>query len=168
MPAIVDIEKCTGCGTCAEVCPNEAITVQDAAHVDAQACGECGACVQACPEEALRLVFTAELVEESLPSVPYTAQARRGFPVPVDRQPPMDTEPSRLTQVLKALRQVSEVAGPWVVSLLESRRTVPSTREEQPPAVPGSQPPRSCSPSPPGPVPRPVRPLRRRHRGRRS
>jgi len=55
MPAKVDEETCTACGACAEVCPVDAITVEDAAKVDAEACTDCGACVEECPVEAIAL-----------------------------------------------------------------------------------------------------------------
>ena len=55
MPARVDEEICTGCGACAEVCPAEAITVNDVAKVDPELCTECGACTEECPVEAITL-----------------------------------------------------------------------------------------------------------------
>jgi ferredoxin len=55
MPAKVDEETCTACGACAEVCPVDAITVEDSAKVDTEACTECGACVEECPVEAIAL-----------------------------------------------------------------------------------------------------------------
>jgi ferredoxin len=56
MPAEVDKEKCTGCGTCVDECPSEAIALKDdVAVVDDEACSDCGLCVDVCPEEAITL-----------------------------------------------------------------------------------------------------------------
>ena len=55
MAAIVNVKLCTACGICEEQCPNEAITVDDVAHVDPQKCTECGVCVDECPNEAISL-----------------------------------------------------------------------------------------------------------------
>ena len=56
MAAKVDEEKCTGCESCVEECPNEAISIVDGcAQVDAEACVDCGVCVDACPAEAITL-----------------------------------------------------------------------------------------------------------------
>jgi len=54
--AHVDSEKCTGCGICVSLCPNEAIVIEDAAAVDPARCSGCGACVYQCPMEAIYLV----------------------------------------------------------------------------------------------------------------
>ena len=56
MPVEVDQDKCTGCESCVEECPSEAISVVDEkAVIDADACVECGVCVDACPEEAISM-----------------------------------------------------------------------------------------------------------------
>lgn len=56
MAAVVDREKCTGCESCVEACPLDAITMQDGvAVVDESTCGDCGACVDACPVEAISM-----------------------------------------------------------------------------------------------------------------
>ncbi len=55
MPAKVDEETCTACGACSEVCPADAITVEDSAKVDPELCTECGACTEECPLEAITL-----------------------------------------------------------------------------------------------------------------
>ncbi len=54
MTAIIDKEKCTGCGECVEACPLDAIELQDGlAVVDEDTCSDCGACVDVCPVEAI-------------------------------------------------------------------------------------------------------------------
>ena len=55
MAVTIDEEKCTGCGSCAEVCPVEAIKVSGKAKVDEDTCIDCGTCVDECPEEAISL-----------------------------------------------------------------------------------------------------------------
>jgi len=56
MAAVVDPKKCTGCESCVESCPLDAIEMKDdIAVVDEDTCGDCGACVDACPVEAITL-----------------------------------------------------------------------------------------------------------------
>ena len=56
MPAKVDKEKCTGCESCVQECPSEAITMVDGkAEIDLQLCIDCGVCVNACPIEAISM-----------------------------------------------------------------------------------------------------------------
>jgi len=56
MPANVDKEKCTGCESCVDDCPSEAIKMADEkAAVDAETCVDCGVCVDTCPAEAISM-----------------------------------------------------------------------------------------------------------------
>ncbi len=55
MPAEVDVARCDGCKACVEVCPVEAITVEDVARIDAEACVDCGTCVDECSKGAIAL-----------------------------------------------------------------------------------------------------------------
>jgi len=56
MAAVVDAEKCTGCESCVESCPLDAIEMKDdVAVVDEDTCGDCGACVDVCPVEAISM-----------------------------------------------------------------------------------------------------------------
>lgn len=55
--ALVDPELCTGCGTCEERCPTEAVRVGETgiAGVAPEACFGCGVCARFCPESAISL-----------------------------------------------------------------------------------------------------------------
>ncbi len=56
MPAVVDIEKCEGCGDCVESCPTECIKIEEGkAVVDQDECLDCGGCVDACPTDAITI-----------------------------------------------------------------------------------------------------------------
>jgi NAD-dependent dihydropyrimidine dehydrogenase PreA subunit len=59
----IDTEKCTGCGSCHDICPTDPNVFEikgeggaKKAHVvHAEACLECRACETQCPETALKL-----------------------------------------------------------------------------------------------------------------
>ena len=54
MAAVVDLDKCTGCGTCVDSCPTNAIKLEnDKAVIPPDDCVECGACVDTCPTGAI-------------------------------------------------------------------------------------------------------------------
>ncbi len=51
----LDAQKCSGCGMCLDVCPQEVFVLENklARIIDLDACMECGACAINCPEGAL-------------------------------------------------------------------------------------------------------------------
>ncbi len=56
--ASVDLQKCTGCGICQDVCPFRVAKVDSQlakAHIDSTACYGCGVCQRHCPEAAITL-----------------------------------------------------------------------------------------------------------------
>lgn len=63
MPKVkVDLEKCTGCGTCVDTCPVEVFELQElpeylgtqkSVPVREEECIMCLACTTQCPEEAI-------------------------------------------------------------------------------------------------------------------
>jgi len=55
MAAKVDADKCDACGSCVDVCPVEAIKLNDKAVINADECIDCGTCVDECPNEAIAL-----------------------------------------------------------------------------------------------------------------
>jgi NAD-dependent dihydropyrimidine dehydrogenase PreA subunit len=57
MPPKVDLGKCTGCGTCVDVCPSEVFEIADEKSKVARPddCTACETCAEECPEEAIAL-----------------------------------------------------------------------------------------------------------------
>lgn len=59
MPPKIDIDKCSGCGECYEVCPVDPCVYEihdGKSRVAApEECLECGACESACPENAIEI-----------------------------------------------------------------------------------------------------------------
>jgi len=57
----IDVEKCIGCGGCAEVCPSRLITITDPCQekrileYHLPRCVFCGRCAEVCPEDAITL-----------------------------------------------------------------------------------------------------------------
>jgi ferredoxin len=53
--AIVNAEKCAGCGICQDICPTGAVSLEEVARIDSKRCTGCGRCVEACPQGALSM-----------------------------------------------------------------------------------------------------------------
>jgi NAD-dependent dihydropyrimidine dehydrogenase PreA subunit len=59
MPPVIDSEKCTACGACAEYCAEDVFFGSEPGSVPKVAypefCAHCSCCVYACPEKAIAL-----------------------------------------------------------------------------------------------------------------
>ena len=52
-------EKCTLCGLCVTICPDNAVSMgRGAAVIDQSRCSHCGECKEQCPEDAVRVFVT--------------------------------------------------------------------------------------------------------------
>jgi NAD-dependent dihydropyrimidine dehydrogenase PreA subunit len=55
--AVVNWDKCTGCGDCVPSCPVDCFEMSDGKSLAfrASACIDCGTCVEVCPEDAIAI-----------------------------------------------------------------------------------------------------------------
>jgi electron transfer flavoprotein alpha subunit len=75
---IIDLEKCTGCGSCEPVCPFGLIEVADEKAQIKEGCNLCGACVDACAEDAIIIEEIEQEVSEGFSGVWVFAEQRDG------------------------------------------------------------------------------------------
>jgi uncharacterized protein len=67
MQFFVTTEKCSGCGTCSEICPTEAITIEGGKAGITLDCIACGACPRVCPEGAIKMRMSPSPAESLNP-----------------------------------------------------------------------------------------------------
>ena len=53
--AVVDEEKCTGCGICLDTCSSGAVLIESVARIVPEHCIGCGRCAERCPQGAISL-----------------------------------------------------------------------------------------------------------------
>jgi MinD superfamily P-loop ATPase containing an inserted ferredoxin domain len=59
MPPVVDSKKCTGCGVCADRCPEDVLGIAETNRAPEvrypEECWHCAACVVDCPKDAISM-----------------------------------------------------------------------------------------------------------------
>jgi ferredoxin len=58
--ARVNLDECTECETCVDICPMEAIQLGDELTITAEKCIGCGVCASNCPVDAIFLERTGK------------------------------------------------------------------------------------------------------------
>jgi len=112
----IDSSQCTGCGTCVEVCPQEAISLKDEkAVIKQEMCTQCGSCLDSCPADAIYEVSPPEVAPRPSPA-----------PAPL---PKLDKRQAGLAAAIvnlapAALELLSGLARRWL-SVREERANMP-------------------------------------------
>jgi NAD-dependent dihydropyrimidine dehydrogenase PreA subunit len=114
----IDEDKCTGCGDCLQVCPEEgAIALQeDKAVINRELCTSCAACLPACSEAAIYEVEAAPVAAE------------RAQPAQVTKQPKLSRARPAIVSTLAAaaplaVDAVVGLARRWMEGRSVARRT---------------------------------------------
>lgn len=122
----VNSETCNGCGACLEICPENAIVIQNAvAYIDEKLCKGCEHCVDSCPLGAILCVDL--ITNETMVSQP----EKESQIIPITGAP--DQSPHRPELLFRALpvlgstliwagREILPHLAPLALDLLEKRR----------------------------------------------
>jgi ferredoxin len=127
---VIDRLRCTGCGICLTVCPQDAVVLEaERAEIKEELCNGCGACLSACPEGAIMDVEPAPLTAPSparpetvvsmVPSAPTEPVPTRVRPVKVVRSSPPEFE--RRLAVAGTAMSVGPIALRLLARLAERR-----------------------------------------------
>jgi NAD-dependent dihydropyrimidine dehydrogenase PreA subunit len=126
---VIDEDKCTGCGDCLEVCPQEgAIVLQEARAVISQdRCTNCAACLAACSEGAIYEMEAALIMAGQT-------------------QPAQATKQSTLSRARPAIVSTLAAAAPLAVDALAGlagrwldERSLARTANDRPGPAPGGR-----------------------------
>ena len=79
---MINRSRCTGCGECADTCPEGALSLNGTPAVDRGRCSGCGSCARICPSGCLRLAgreyTTDEALDEVIRDLDYFNDSRGG------------------------------------------------------------------------------------------
>jgi MinD superfamily P-loop ATPase len=95
--ALIDPERCQGCGICQQACRFDAIDAGQVYTVDPVACEGCAACVYQCPEDAIRM-------EPQLAGQWYRSESRLGPLFHADLYPAQENSGKLVTLVKQNAR----------------------------------------------------------------
>ena len=100
-------ERCASCGTCIEVCPCEALSMENGKVVrDKTVCVACGKCAEECPNQAMERIgakrMAEEIIEEVLRDRPFFEESGGGVTI-TGGEPTM--QPEFLFELLDGMRE---------------------------------------------------------------
>ena len=103
--AVIDPERCTGCGECLRVCRFGAILEQEGRYsIDPLSCEGCGACMHACPVGAIAM-------KPRLSGWVYVSSTPYGTMVHGELRPGEETSGKLVTQVKMRARELGRLEG---------------------------------------------------------
>ncbi len=109
--AVVDENKCNGCGLCAEKCLFKAIQIKNGkAKINPFLCEGCGVCQIVCPQKAISL----EPVQNGQIKL---IQTKFGFPLFTGQLLPGETGSGK---VVAEIKKKAEESGPYQLMLIDS------------------------------------------------
>jgi ferredoxin len=167
----VDVERCTGCGACVEICPVGAIALLDGeALVDQETCTGCLACVDVCPEGAVQPLIHGEIVPVQERPILAVQRAR-----PLAETAGVAVAAAGVSVLAQVAGRLAQAVGRWLAQELTGGREValrPSSLQQGKPLRSASR--TGMNTDAAGPASRPSgrgrngrgRQARRRHRGR--
>ncbi len=107
--AKVDPKKCTGCGTCAELCRFEAVFMGEKAYIDHFSCEGCTVCAHFCPEDAIEL-------EPNLSGEWYISETKYGAMVHARLHVGEENSGKLVSLVKRESRELAEEIGAkWII-----------------------------------------------------
>ncbi|MBI4318646.1 MAG: ferredoxin family protein [Chloroflexi bacterium] len=66
MPPAIDLERCTSCGICDQICPGDLIHINESTGFPVvkypDECWHCGCCRIDCPEGAIQIKFPLQML----------------------------------------------------------------------------------------------------------
>lgn len=72
-------ERCTGCGTCQELCPADAIPADNIRNINKDACTSCMRCLSVCPTQARNIGPVEKMVTDKLKTLCATRKGNELF-----------------------------------------------------------------------------------------
>jgi Fe-S-cluster-containing hydrogenase component 2 len=121
----VDEKGCTGCGLCADVCPVEAITLQDGvATIDQDLCRECEVCADACPEGAILTITERALIPQ--PQHEVATSERQQEPAPLAAR----VAPTVAAALFFIGREIVPRVTDYVLEAFDRRASSPFTADD--------------------------------------